>query len=135
MSSILFLVGTAFCILALAGLIGVLVFLASAALKLKTSVIDNARRLYKRPLAAGRNLTITVKGIAQQETVRGKHIGTSAKVAVLAVKDAASHIKDAVQSVHPGEMKPALSYASNLSNVFKVALKLSQVGTRQRAEK
>ena len=135
MSGILFTVGTIFCILALVGLVGVLIFLAVTALKLKTSVIDNAGRLYKRPLAAGKNLAITVKGIAQQETVRGKHIGGSAKVAALSVRDAAVHIKDAAQSVRPGELKPALSYASNLSNVFKVALKLSQVGVRQRAGK
>ena len=135
MSDILFLVGNVFCILALVGLVGVLIFLATTALKLKTSVVDNAGRLYKRPLAAGKNLAITVKGIAQQETVRSKHIGNSAKVAALSVRDAAVHIKDAAQSVHPGELKPALSYASNLSNVFKVAVKLSQVGVRQRAGK
>jgi len=134
MSNLLFLVGTVLCILALVGLVGVLIFLATTALKLKTSVIDNSGRLYKRPLAAGKNLAITVKGIAQQETVRGKHIGASAKAAALAVKDAAVNIKDTAQTVRPGELKPALSYVSNLSSVFRVAVKLSQVGTRQRHE-
>ena len=134
MSNILFLVGTVFCILSLVGLVGVLIFLAIIASKLKTSVVDNAGRLYKRPLAAGKNLAITVKGIAQQETVRGKHIAASAKVAVLAVKDTAVYIKDTAQTVHPGELKPALSYVANISNAFKVAMKLSQAGVRQRAD-
>ncbi len=135
MSDVLFTIGEVFCILALVGLVGVLIFLATTALKLKTSVVDNAGRLYKRPLASGKNLATTVKGIAQQEAVRGKHIGASAKVAALSVRDTAVHIKGAAQSVHPEELKPALSYVSNLSSAAKVALKLSQVGAHQRAGK
>ena len=135
MSDFLYGLGEGMTIVALVGLVGVLIFLATTALKLKTSVIDNAGRLYKRPLASGKNLVTTAKGIAQQETVRGKHIGASAKVAALSVRDAAVHIKDTAQSVHPEELKPAVAYASNLSNALKVALKLSQVGTRQRAGK
>lgn len=135
MSDFLFGLGEGMTILALVGLVGVLIFLAATALKLKTAVIDNAGRLYKRPLASGKNLATTVKGIAQQEAVRGKHIGASAKVAALSVKDAAVHIKDTAQSVHPEELKPAVAYASNLSNALKVALKLSQAGARQRAGK
>lgn len=132
MSSVLFTIGEVMTILALVGLVGVLIFLATTALKLKTSVIDNAGRLYKRPLAAGKNLAATAKGIAQQETMRGKHIAGSVKVAALSVKDAAVHIKDTAQSVHPEELEPAVSYMSNLSNALKVALKLSKVGVRQR---
>lgn len=135
MSDFLFGLGEVMTIVALIGLVGVLVFLATTALKLKTSVIDNAGRLYKRPLASGKNLATTVKGIAQQEAVRGKRIAGSAKVAALSVKDAALHIKDTAQSVHPEELKPAVAYASNLSNALKVAVKLSQVGARQRAGK
>lgn len=135
MSDVLFTIGEVLTILALIGFVGVLIFLATTALKLKTSVIDNAGRLYKRPLASGKNLVTTAKGIAQQEAVRGKHIAASAKVAALSVKDAAVHIQGAAQSVHPEELKPAVSYVSNLSNALKVALKLSQVGARQRAGK
>ncbi len=135
MSDVLFTIGEVLTILALIGLVGVLIFLGMTALKLKTSVIDNAGRLYKRPLASGKNLAATVKGIAQQETVRGKHIAGSAKAAALSVKDAAVHIKGAAQSVHPEELKPAVSYVSNVSNALKVAVKLSQVGARQRAGK
>ncbi len=134
MSDVLFTIGEVMTILALVGFVGVVIFLAMTALKLKTSVIDNAGRLYKRPLAAGKNLATTVKGIAQQETVRGKHIAGSAKVAALSVKDAAVHIKETAQSVHPEELKPALTHVSNLSNALKVALKLSKVGAHQRGQ-
>ena len=134
MSDVLFTIGEVMTILALVGLVGVLIFLATTALKLKTSVIDNAGRLYKRPLAAGKTLVTTVKGIAQQETVRGKHIAGSAKVAALSVKDAAVHIKDTAQSVHPDDLKPAISYMSNVSNALKVAVKLSKVGAHQREQ-
>ncbi len=132
MSDFLFGFGEGMTILALVGLVGVLVFLAMTALKLKTSVMTNAGRLYKRPLAAGKNLVTTVKGIAQQEAVRGKHIGASAKVAGLAVKDAALHIKDTAQSVHPEHLKPALSSMSNVGKTLQLAVKLSHAGAVQK---
>ena len=133
MVDFLFGFGEALTILALLGLVAVLVFLAAAALKLKTSVMDNAGRIYKRPLAAGKSLVATGKGIAQRETVRGKHIAASAAVAGLAVKDAALNIKDAVQGVHPEELKPALASVSSAGRVVQLAAKLSQVGARQRS--
>jgi len=132
MADILFDIGLFFTILALVGLIGVLIFVAMTALKLKTSVMTNAGRLYKRPLAAGKNLVTTAKGIAQQEAVRGKHIGGSAKTAGLAVKDAALHIKDTAQSVHPEHLKPALASVSNIGKALQVASKLSHAGAQQR---
>ena len=132
MSDFLFGFGEGMTILALVGLVGVLVFLAMTALKLKTSVMTNAGRLYKRPLAAGKNLVTTVKGIAQQEAVRGKHIGASAKVAGLAVKDAALHIKDTAHSVHPEHLKPALSSMSNVGKTLQLAVKLSHAGAVQK---
>ena len=133
MSDFLFEFGEGITILSLVGLVGVLIFLAMTALKLKTSVIDNAGRLYKRPLAAGKNLVKTAKGLAQQEAVRGKHIGASAKVAGIAVKDAALHIKDTAQSVHPEALKPAASSLSGAANVLKLAAKLSRSVPKQKA--
>ncbi len=128
MADFLFDVGLVFTILALIGLIGVLVFLAMTALKLKAYVTTNTGRLYKRPLAAGKNLAAAAKGIAQQEAVRGRHIGASAKAAGLAVKDAAVNIKDAAQSVHPEHLKPALSSVSNVGKTLKLAVNLSHAG-------
>ena len=129
MADILFDIGLVLTILALVGLIGVLAFLAVTALKLKTSVMTNAGRLYKRPLAAGKNLVTTVKGIAQQETVHVKHIGASAKAAGLAVKDTALTIKDTAQTVHPEHLKPASSSVSNIGKTLQLAVKLSHAGT------
>jgi hypothetical protein len=133
MADFLFELGEFFTILALVGLIGVLIWVAMTALKLKTTVMTNAGRLYKRPLAAGKNLATTVKGIAQQEAVRGKHIGASAKDAGLAVKDAALHIKDAAQAVHPEDLKPALASVSNISRAVNLAAKLSHVGAQRKS--
>lgn len=132
MANGLFDAGLFLTILALVGLVGVLVFLAMTALRLKTYVTTNAGRLYKRPLAAGKNLVTTAKGIAQQETVRGKHIGASAKAAGLAVKDAALNIKDTAQSVHPEHLKPALSSVSNLGKTLRLAVNLSHAGAIQK---
>ena len=128
----LFDAGLFLTILALVGLIGVLVFLAMTALKLKTSVMTNAGRLYKRPLAAGKNLVTTVKGIAQQEAVHVKHIGASAKAAGMAVKDTAVNIKDTAQTVHPEHLKPALSSVSNIGKTLQLAVKLSHAGANQK---
>ena len=129
MADFLFDAGLIFTILALIGLVGVLVFLAMTALKFKNYVTTNAGRLYKRPLAAGKNLVTTAKGIAQQETAHAKHIGTSAKAAGLAVKDAAVNIKDTAQSVHPEQLKPALSSVSNVGKTLQLAVRLSHAGT------
>ena len=129
MADFLFDAGLIFTILALLGLVGVLVFLAMTALKFKSYVTTNAGRLYKRPLAAGKNLVATGKGIAQQETAHVKHIGTSAKAAGLAVKDAAVNIKDTAQSVHPEQLKPALSSVSNVGKTLQLAVRLSHAGT------
>ena len=133
MANFLFELGEVLTILALLGMIGVLVFLAMTALKLKTTVMTNAGRLYKRPLAAGKNLATTVKGLVQQETVRGKHIGASAKAAAGAVQDAAAHIKGTAQTVHPEDLRPAMNSVSNITKILKVAAKLSQAASKQGA--
>ena len=133
MANFLFIVGEALMILALLGLIGVLIWVAMTALKLKTTVMTNAGRLYKRPLAAGKNLATTVKGLAQQEAVRGKHIGASAKAAAGSVQDAATHIKGAAQGVHPEDLKPAMASLSNITKILKVAAKLTQAASHQGA--
>ncbi len=139
MSGFLFGLGEFLTILSLVGLVGVLVFTALTALKLKTSVMTNAGRLYKRPLAAGKNLVTTAKGIAQQETVRGKHIGASATAAAFSVRDAAVHIKDAALNVkdaagevHPERLKPALNTVSNAGKIVKTVVGLSRAVSKQK---
>ena len=64
------------------------------------------------PLNAGKNLVATGKGIAQQETVRVKHvIGTVPSRQSSSVKGSVNLIvKDAVQTVHPEELQPAVTH-------------------------
>lgn len=133
MSNFLFGFGEALTILALVGLIAVLIWLVTTALRLKTAAITNAGRLYKRPLAAGKNLVTTAKGIALQEAVRGKHIGGSAKIAAAAVMEATAQIKETAQTVHPEEIKPALAYFSSYTKLFRAATKLGTLASRQKA--
>lgn len=130
MADAFYVIGEIILILALVGLIGVLIWLVMTALRAKTVAMTNAGRLYKRPLNATKALIATGKGIAQQETVRIKHIGASVKGAAGAVKEAATEIKMAAGSVHPEELQPAVATAqnvsSNVSNAVGLAVKLSQ---------
>jgi len=121
-----YLLGEILLVLALIGIIGVTVWLVMTALHVKTAVVANAGRLYKRPLNAGKNLAITGKGIVQQETVRAKHIGTTVKTAAGAVKVAVTHVKDTAQSVHPQDLKPALSTMQNVSKIVGLAAQFSR---------
>ena len=133
MGDFLSAVGEVFLILASLGLIAVVIFLAMTALRLKTTVVTNAGRLYKRPLASGKNLFTTIKGIAQQETVRGKRIAATVKGTAGVVKDSATHIRGSVQSVHPEDLKPTLTTLSNLSKMLKVAAQITQAASKQKA--
>ncbi len=125
MADVFHIIGEALLILALVGLIGVLVWLVMTVLRAKTVAMTNAGRLYKRPLNATKNLIAAGKGIVQQETVRVKHIGASVKDATGAVKEAAREIKTAAESVHPEELRPALSTTQNVFQVLRLAAKLS----------
>jgi len=133
MGDFLFTTGEVFLILASLALIGVLVLLATTALRLKTTVVTNAGRLYKRPLAAGKNLATTVKGIAQQETVRGKRIGATVKHTADSVMHSANTIKGSAKSVHPEDLKPTLTTLSNVSKILKVAAQITQAAAKQKA--
>lgn len=133
MLNVFYVVGEVILILALVGLIGVLAWVVKTALHVKNTTIGHAKRLTQAPIAAGRNLATTVKGIAQQETVRAKHIGASAKGAASAVQGAASNIGEAAQSVHPEELKPALASLQNLTKILRLAAQLSAAASRQSA--
>ncbi len=126
-----YLAGEIFLVLALVGLIGVTVWLAMTALHVKTALMTNAGKLYKRPLNAGKNLVLTGKGIVQQETVRVKHIGTSVKTTAGAVKETVNHVKATAQSVHPQDLKPALATMQNVSKIVSLAAKLSRASQTQ----
>lgn len=109
-------------VLALLGLFGVLAWLVMTALKIKTSVMTDAKRLYEPPIRSVKSLVATGKGIAQQEAVRVRHMGGSVKVAAAAVKEATGEVKIAAQSIQVSELK------SSLANVQDVLRFVSLIG-------
>ena len=127
----LYIAGEIFLVLALVGIIAVIVWMVTTAVRLKTSVVTNAGRLYKRPLNAGKNLVTTGKGIAQQETVRVKHIVSTVKTTSGIVMQTASEIKTVAETVHPEDLKPALALLKNASNALKTVANISHVAAGQ----
>lgn len=127
----LYIAGEIFLVLALVGIIAVIVWMVTTAVRLKTSVVTNAGRLYKRPLNAGKNLVTTGKGIAQQETVRVKHIISTVKTTSGIVMQTASEIKTVAETVHPEDLKPALALLKNASNALKTVANISHVAAGQ----
>ncbi len=105
-------------VLALLGLVGVLGWMTLTVLHLKNAVMQEARRIYERPLRSVKNLAATGKGIAQQETARAKRMGTTVKGTTEVVKDTALGVKEAAQSIHPSDLKPLLT---NIQSVLKMA--------------
>ena len=139
MLNVFYVVGEILLIAALLGMIGVLVWVVMSALHVKNKTIGHAKRLSQRPIAAGKNLGMTVKGIVQQETVHIKHIGASVKVAAGAVQHSAMEIKEAAKTVHPEELKPAMATLQDTkermgraAKVVRLAAQLSQAAARQR---
>ena len=127
----LYIAGEIFLVLALVGIIAVIVWMVTTAVRLKTAVVTNAGRLYKRPLNAGKNLVTTGKGIAQQETVRVKHIISTVKTTSGIVMQTASEIKTVAETVHPEDLKPALALLKNASNALKTVANISHVAAGQ----
>ena len=127
----LFIAGEIFLVLALVGIIAVIVWMVTTAVRLKTALVTNAGRLYKRPLNAGKNLVTTGKGIAQQETVRVKHIISTVKTTSGIVMQTASEIKTVAETVHPEDLKPALALLKNASNALKTVANISHVAAGQ----
>ena len=127
----LFIAGEIFLVLALVGIIAVIVWMVTTAVRLKTALVTNAGRLYKRPLNAGKNLVTTGKGIAQQETVRIKHIISTVKTTSGIVMQTVTEIKTVAETVHPEDLKPALALLKNASSALKIVANISHVAAGQ----
>ena len=133
MAHVFYDIGAGLLILALLGLIGVLVWMAMTVLHAKKSVMDNAGRLYKRPLNAGKNLVATGKGIAQQETVRVKHvIGTVKETAVSVKGSATRRLKTPFRPCILKQLQPAVSTVGNVSKLVGLVSGLSKAAAKQR---
>ncbi|BDI28177.1 hypothetical protein CCAX7_002280 [Capsulimonas corticalis] len=98
-------------ILAFLGFVGVLIWLGATAVHIKNSVVGNGKKLYSRPAASVKNLTVAGKGIVQQETVRVKRIGATGLVAVHAVQATVAEAKVAVDSLREADLGPILQQA------------------------
>jgi hypothetical protein len=131
MVNVLYVIGEILLIAALLGLLAVPVWLVMMALHVKNTTLGHAKRMSQRPIAAVKNLIATGKGIAQQETVRVKHIAGSGKVAVGAVQHSAVHIQAAARTVHPEDLRPAKDTLQNAGKVLSLVAKLSRAGVRQ----
>ena len=127
----LYIAGEIFLVLALVGVIGVIVWMVITAVRLKTSLVTNAGRLYKRPLNAGKNLVTTGKGIAQQEAVRVKRIVSTVKTTSGAVMHSVTEIRTVAETVHPEDLKPALALLKNASNAVKIAANITHLTAGQ----
>ena len=98
-------------ILAFLGFVGVLIWLGATMVHIKNSAVSNGKKLYSRPAASVKNLTVAGKGIVQQETVRVQRIGASGKVAVKAVQVTVAEAKVAVDSLREADLGPLLKQA------------------------
>ncbi len=113
-------------VLALLGLIGVIGWLVMTVLEIKTRVMKDAKRLYESPTRSVKSLIATGKGIAQQESVRVRHIGGSVKVAATSVKAASGEVKVAAQSIHVSELKSSLADVQNVMKFVSLIGKFSK---------
>ncbi|MDQ2800220.1 MAG: hypothetical protein M3Y13_11330 [Armatimonadota bacterium] len=133
MLNVFYVVGEVLLILALLGLIGVLIWFVLTVLHVKNTTVGHAKRLSQRPISAVKNLVTTVKGLVQQETVRGKRIGASVKETIGAVRLSADEIKEAAQAVHPEELKPAVSSLQSVTRIVGLAAQFAQSVGKQKA--
>ena len=118
-------------ILAFVCLVGALVFLGMTALRFKTAVIGHAKRLYERPVNSAKSLAATGKALVQQEQVRVKHMAGTFQGTAGDVKEAALEIKSAVQTIHPDELKSALTNAQNVFRFLSAAMEFTRATAKQ----
>ncbi len=93
-------------ILSLLGFVGTIIWIVTVVLKMKNSIMADAKRVYVGPQRSVKELIATGKGIALQETARVKRVGVVLKGTTHAVQDAAGDIKTVGQSIHPADLQP-----------------------------
>lgn len=93
-------------ILSLLGFVGTIIWIVMVALKIKNSLMADAKRIYVAPMRSVKEIIATGKGIALQETARVKRVGVILKGTTHAVQDAAGDIKTVGQSIHPSDLQP-----------------------------
>lgn len=110
-------------IIALIGFFGAIAWIVVTALKVKTAVMGDAKRLYKPPLRSGKAIAVTGKGVFMQEKARVQRVVVVLKGTTASVKDAAGDISSVAKSIHPSDLQP-------VATDFKAVVSLlSQVST------
>lgn len=110
-------------IIALIGFFGAIAWIVVTALKVKTAVMGDAKRLYEPPLRSGKAIAATGKGVFMQEKARVQRVGVVLKGTTASVKDAAGDISTVAKSIHPSDLQP-------VATDFKAVVSLlSQVST------
>lgn len=110
-------------ILALIGFFGAIAWIVVTALKVKTAIMGDAKRLYEPPLRSGKAIAATGKGVFMQEKARVQRVGVVLKGTTASVKDAAGDISTVARSIHPSDLEP-------VATDFKAVVGLlSQVST------
>jgi hypothetical protein len=118
------MIGQVLVIIAFLGFIGVCISIVVAAIALKKGAVNCAKRLTERPSRAVKNLTVTGKGIVQQETVRVKNIGKRVQTATGVVKETLDETREAASGINFEDLQPLLA---NLQQAAKLANMASQV--------
>ncbi len=93
-------------IIALIGFFGAIAWIVVTALKVKTAVMGDAKRLYEPPLRSGKAIAATGKGVFMQEKARVQRVGVVLKGTTASVKDAAGDISTVAKSIHPSDLQP-----------------------------
>lgn len=110
-------------IIALIGFFGAIAWIVVTALKVKTAVMGDAKRLYEPPLRSGKAIAATGKGVFMQEKARVQRVVVVLKGTTASVKDAAGDISSVAKSIHPSDLQP-------VATDFKAVVSLlSQVST------
>lgn len=111
-------------ILAFLGFIGALCAIAAAALQLKNQAMSSYKRLSTPPVERVKMIATTGKGIVQQESVRVRRIGKSAKRAADAVMVTVDEGRVAVESIRDSDLEPLIQ---NAQTAFKFATAAASV--------
>lgn len=110
-------------ILSLVGFFGAIAWIVLTALKVKTAVMGDAKRLYEPPLRSGKAIAATGKGVFLQEKARVQRVAVVLKGTTASVKDAVGDVSTVAKSIHTSDLQPVTT------DVKAVVSLLGQIST------
>lgn len=93
-------------ILSFVGFFAAIAWIVVTALKVKTAIMGDAKRLYEPPLRSGKAIAATGKGVFLQEKARVQRVGVVLKGTAASVKDVAGDVTTVTKSIHPSDLQP-----------------------------